>query len=202
MHQRGRRRVRRSWRGSASTSRIVLARRRRSSSSAWCCSSRRDSTRSGPAGQLVAGRELWSRKGRLQGVRRRGRASCATRCEPRRSCGVLGHVERFVSGYADQRRREGNADFEDLLIWSRDLVRDNLMVREHFRRRTTHILVDEFQDTDPIQAELIAWICAPPRARPATGATSRPSRAACSSSATRSSRSTASAAPTSPPTTR
>ncbi len=37
-------------------------------------------------------------------------------------------------------------------------------MREHFRRRSTHILVDEFQDTDPIQAELIAWISAPPGA--------------------------------------
>ena len=79
-------------------------------------------------------------------------------------CNMLTHVERFVLGYADQRRQEGNADFEDLLIRSRDLVRDNPVVREHFRRRSTHILVDEFQDTDPIQAELIAWISAPPGA--------------------------------------
>ena len=79
-------------------------------------------------------------------------------------CNMLTHVERFVLEYADQRRQEGNADFEDLLIRSRDLVRDNLVVREHFRRRSTHILVDEFQDTDPIQAELIAWISAPPGA--------------------------------------
>jgi ATP-dependent helicase/nuclease subunit A len=34
-------------------------------------------------------------------------------------------------------------------------------VREHFHRRTTRVLVDEFQDTDPVQAELIAWLCAP-----------------------------------------
>ena len=77
---------------------------------------------------------------------------------------MLTHVERFVLEYADQRRKEGNADFEDLLIRSRDLVRDNPLVREHFRRRSTHVLVDEFQDTDPIQAELIAWISAPPGA--------------------------------------
>jgi ATP-dependent helicase/nuclease subunit A len=79
-------------------------------------------------------------------------------------CNMLIHVERFVLAYADQRRKEGNANFEDLLIRSRDLVRDNPLVREHFRRRSTHVLVDEFQDTDPIQAELIAWISAPPGA--------------------------------------
>jgi ATP-dependent exoDNAse (exonuclease V) beta subunit len=79
-------------------------------------------------------------------------------------CNMLIHVECFVLAYADQRRQEGNADFQDLLIRSRDLVRDNPVVREHFRRRSTHVLVDEFQDTDPIQAELIAWISAPPGA--------------------------------------
>jgi ATP-dependent helicase/nuclease subunit A len=79
-------------------------------------------------------------------------------------CNMLIHVERFILAYADHRRVEGNADFEDLLIRSRDLVRDNPLVREHFRRRSTHVLVDEFQDTDPIQAELIAWISAPPGA--------------------------------------
>lgn len=77
---------------------------------------------------------------------------------------MLSHVERFVVDYAEQRREEGTADFQDLLIRSRDLLRDNSVVREHFRRRSTHVLVDEFQDTDPIQAELITWISAPPGA--------------------------------------
>jgi ATP-dependent helicase/nuclease subunit A len=56
------------------------------------------------------------------------------------------------------------ADFDDLLLWARDLLRDNHHVRDHFHRRTRRVLVDEFQDTDPVQAELIAWLCAPPGA--------------------------------------
>ena len=35
------------------------------------------------------------------------------------------------------------------------LLRDNRHVRSYFRNRFTHLLVDEFQDTDPIQAEVI-----------------------------------------------
>lgn len=70
----------------------------------------------------------------------------------------------FAEEYAEQRRSEGVADFDDLLLWARDLVRDNEHVRSYFHRRSPRILVDEFQDTDPIQSELVTWICAPPGA--------------------------------------
>jgi ATP-dependent helicase/nuclease subunit A len=67
----------------------------------------------------------------------------------------------FAETYAEQRRTEGLADFDDLLLWARDLVRDDEHVRAYFHRRSPRILVDEFQDTDPIQSELVTWICAP-----------------------------------------
>ena len=69
-------------------------------------------------------------------------------------------VETFVTDFETQRRQAGTADFDDLLIWSRDLVRDNPLVRDYFHRRFPRILVDEFQDTDPIQAELVMRITA------------------------------------------
>ena len=43
--------------------------------------------------------------------------------------GVLPHIEEFVSGYEDHRRSEGVADFDDILIWARNVLRDNLDVR-------------------------------------------------------------------------
>jgi ATP-dependent helicase/nuclease subunit A len=67
----------------------------------------------------------------------------------------------FADAYAGQRRTEGLADFDDLLLWARDLVRDNEHVRAYFHRRSPRILVDEFQDTHPIHSELVTWICAP-----------------------------------------
>jgi ATP-dependent exoDNAse (exonuclease V) beta subunit len=54
----------------------------------------------------------------------------------------------------------GKLDFIDLLVVARDLVRDNASVRQDLQRRFTHLLVDEFQDTDPLQAEILLLLCA------------------------------------------
>ena len=74
--------------------------------------------------------------------------------------GVLPLVEQFVRRFEAERRAGGRAEFDDLLLWARDLVRDDAGVRAQFHDRFPRILVDEFQDTDPIQAELIMRIAA------------------------------------------
>jgi len=48
----------------------------------------------------------------------------------------------------------------DLLLRARDLVRDRSEVRADLQRRLTHIFVDEFQDTDPLQAEIVLLLAA------------------------------------------
>ena len=68
---------------------------------------------------------------------------------------VLPMVEEFVLGYAVERRELGIADYDDLLLWARELLETSPVAREHFRRRFTRIIVDEFQDTDPIQADIV-----------------------------------------------
>ncbi len=68
--------------------------------------------------------------------------------------GLLPHVERFVADFATERKRAGRADFDDLLFWARDLMRDSRPARRYFRQRFRAVLIDEFQDTDPVQAEL------------------------------------------------
>ena len=57
--------------------------------------------------------------------------------------------------YEAQCLREGVVDFGELMLRSYELLRDNNHVREHYRRRFRHILVDEFQDTNKLQ---YAWI--------------------------------------------
>ena len=57
--------------------------------------------------------------------------------------------------YEDQCMREGVVDFGELMLRSYELLRDNAHVREHYRRRFRHILIDEFQDTNKLQ---YAWI--------------------------------------------
>jgi ATP-dependent exoDNAse (exonuclease V) beta subunit len=62
--------------------------------------------------------------------------------------------------YKEQKAREGALDFIDLLLRARDLVRDNDDVRREFQARFTHVFVDEFQDTDPLQAEVLLLLSA------------------------------------------
>jgi ATP-dependent helicase/nuclease subunit A len=72
------------------------------------------------------------------------------------------HRELFgcVDGYERLKAREGVMDFLDLLLRARDLIANDEVVRRHFQGRFTRIFVDEFQDTDPLQAELLLLLAA------------------------------------------
>jgi ATP-dependent exoDNAse (exonuclease V) beta subunit len=60
-----------------------------------------------------------------------------------------------VDYYNELKRRRGCLDFLDLLLLARNLVRHNAAVRAELQARFTHIFIDEFQDADPLQAELL-----------------------------------------------
>ena len=62
--------------------------------------------------------------------------------------------------YEEMKAKNGALDFLDLLLVARNLVRDNRRVREGFQRRFERIFVDEFQDTDPLQAEILLLLAA------------------------------------------
>jgi ATP-dependent helicase/nuclease subunit A len=66
----------------------------------------------------------------------------------------------LVVRYDQLKRRAGKLDFVDLLLLARDLVRDNHEVRRYLQDRFTHIFIDEFQDTDPLQAEILLLLAA------------------------------------------
>jgi ATP-dependent helicase/nuclease subunit A len=65
-----------------------------------------------------------------------------------------------VDRYENLKTRAASLDFVDLLLKARDLVRDRGEVRADLQRRLTHIFVDEFQDTDPLQAEIVLLLAA------------------------------------------
>ena len=67
---------------------------------------------------------------------------------------ITDEISRFVLSTAEERRRSGRIGFQDLLVLARDLLAQNPDVRAALRERYTHVFVDEFQDTDPLQAEL------------------------------------------------
>ena len=62
---------------------------------------------------------------------------------------------QVYQAYEDQCQREGVVDFAELLLRTYELLRDDPMLREHYRNRFRHILVDEFQDTNRLQ---YAWL--------------------------------------------
>ncbi len=59
-------------------------------------------------------------------------------------------IEVFAE-YDAQCQREGVVDFSELLLRCYDLLSRNQTLREHYQERFKHILVDEFQDTNPLQ---------------------------------------------------
>ncbi|MBS0379127.1 MAG: DNA helicase II [Proteobacteria bacterium] len=68
---------------------------------------------------------------------------------------------RLYTLYEEACAKNGVVDFAELLLRAFELFRDNAELVEHYRRRFRHVLVDEFQDTNPIQ---YAWLrlLAPP----------------------------------------
>ncbi|MBI3667038.1 MAG: UvrD-helicase domain-containing protein [Acidobacteria bacterium] len=66
----------------------------------------------------------------------------------------------LVVRYDDLKRRAGGLDFVDLLVRVRNLIRQNAEVRRYLQAQFTHIFVDEFQDTDPLQAEILVLLAA------------------------------------------
>ncbi|MDR2128121.1 MAG: UvrD-helicase domain-containing protein, partial [Burkholderiaceae bacterium] len=65
------------------------------------------------------------------------------------------HKVEIYQLYEAQCQREGVVDFGELMLRSYELLRDNQALREHYRQRFRHILIDEFQDTNRLQ---YAWI--------------------------------------------
>jgi ATP-dependent exoDNAse (exonuclease V) beta subunit len=65
-----------------------------------------------------------------------------------------------IADYEVLKAKAGQLDFLDLLIKARDLIRDEAGVRHELQQRFTHLFVDEFQDTDPLQAEILLLLAA------------------------------------------
>ena len=68
---------------------------------------------------------------------------------------LQGELRGAIERYEQLKARNGALDFLDLLLGARNLVRGNPQVRRGFQERFKRIFVDEFQDTDPLQAEIL-----------------------------------------------
>ncbi|MEZ0249372.1 MAG: UvrD-helicase domain-containing protein [Methylobacteriaceae bacterium] len=68
-------------------------------------------------------------------------------------------VRVVLHRYQDRKRAGALLDFDDLIASAATLLRDHEEVRQALGRRYRHVLVDEFQDTDPLQAEILWLLC-------------------------------------------
>ncbi|MBI4603249.1 MAG: UvrD-helicase domain-containing protein [Planctomycetes bacterium] len=73
---------------------------------------------------------------------------------------VVPLLRRALEVYDRRRREAGGLNYQDLLVKAAALLRREPEVRRYFQRRFTHLLVDEFQDTDPVQAEVMLLLTA------------------------------------------
>ena len=107
-------------------------------------------------GQLPSVRDRVVEAGEaLLGVRERVAQACARR--------LAVEIRRFTLEAAAERRAAGRLQFHDLLVMARAMLRDPVhgaSVRSGLARRYERVLLDEFQDTDPIQIELAVRIAA------------------------------------------
>src|SRR5581483_11236334 len=75
---------------------------------------------------------------------------------------IVLNLVHWVAGYLkeweSQKLQSGFLDFDDLLLKTRDLLRDHPEAREEMKKRLDYLFVDEFQDTDPLQVEIVFFL--------------------------------------------
>jgi ATP-dependent helicase/nuclease subunit A len=71
-------------------------------------------------------------------------------------------VKPFCDAFRETYLKRGWIGFDGLLLKARALVRDRVDVRQELKKRFDAILVDEFQDTDPLQGEMILFLAEEP----------------------------------------
>jgi ATP-dependent helicase/nuclease subunit A len=72
--------------------------------------------------------------------------------------GVVDWLGGYGTEYQALKAELGVLDFDDLLLLARNLLRDDRNVRRDLQTRYQAILVDEFQDTDPLQVEIVFFL--------------------------------------------
>lgn len=72
--------------------------------------------------------------------------------------GCVSRIQEFIKEFEEIKFKQGLLDFQDLLIKAKNLVMDHPSVRSHFKKKLKYILLDEFQDTDPLQSQLVFYL--------------------------------------------
>src|SRR5690606_23152648 len=91
---------------------------------------------------------------RLHAIRARGDLTDTEHTVVELALHALARVEERLEA-------RGAVDFDRMIVWTRDLLRDDPGIRRALQRRIRTLIVDEFQDVDPVQKE-IAFLLAEP----------------------------------------
>ena len=67
----------------------------------------------------------------------------------------------YYQKYQEKLKRNGNLDFDDLLMKTLEILRNYPVIREKWQAKFDHILIDEFQDTNDVQYELVQYLLRP-----------------------------------------
>ena len=70
--------------------------------------------------------------------------------------------EAVCREYEQAVKRTGRLDFDDMLYNCKQLLRENEKIREYWQNRFRYILIDEFQDINPVQYEAVKLLAASP----------------------------------------
>jgi ATP-dependent exoDNAse (exonuclease V) beta subunit len=76
------------------------------------------------------------------------------------SAHLRNELGELVQRYDDLLKKRGKLDFLELLVRARDLLKNDASVRRELQTSFSHIFVDEFQDTDPLQTEVLMLLAA------------------------------------------
>lgn len=111
-------------------------------------------------GQPLGDERHWEPRDKFNQARELGKQIEQLRAElaDRLTRDTLAWLRNFLACYERHKTARGRLDFHDLLRRARDLLRDNREVRGRLQRRFRYLFVDEFQDTNPMQVEIVFFL--------------------------------------------
>ena len=71
---------------------------------------------------------------------------------------VAPQIGNLVKLYAEYKKANQLMDYDDLIISLQRLLGDNKDIRTELSQKYSHIMVDEYQDTNAIQADIVKWL--------------------------------------------
>ena len=70
-------------------------------------------------------------------------------------CELIAKIESFANHYQKIKLQRGLADYDDLLVYWLQVLENNSEASTYYQERFSHVLVDEYQDVNCLQAQIV-----------------------------------------------